>query len=333
MTYSIKGELYLTILVGLLYSCASPLHEGLDLGNPASINNAPPAAQEFTGEGINIMTIPLKQSVEVGEPLYLAIRVTNKGTKPAKIFGALRPDNTLIDIYSSVNGKEPAILAPMGDMDSGGSIDLAPGQTVGDIAPIFFGANGWNFSQPGTYRISVVLRVPVEKGIAMFRSSEAVIEVKPSEAGQELLSMEKLETFQAGKFLLWRSGDHLENGIKALREISKRYPSTVLTAYISAARAHNLSEPFANYIIGKVRLPDCEQADRLRKTYDTEILSENLQIEEYISRAKCHAEEKQWKEAMQVLKAGAGLSKERPEFMGYRRTIMKMQERLQQYLN
>ena len=333
MTYSKKKKLIITIAVGLLYSCASPLHEGLDLGKPASINNATPAAQEFSGEGVNITATPLKNAVELGEPIYIAIYVTNKGTEPVKIIGSLKPDNPLVDIYSSAKGKEPVILAPMGDMDSAGSIDLGPGQTTGDIAPIFFGANGWNFTQPGTYRISVVVRVPVEKGFARFRSSEAVIEVKPSEAGKELFSMEKLDTYQAGKFLLWRSGDHLENGIKALREISKRYPSAVLTTYITAARAHNLSKPFANYIIGKVRLPDCKQADRLRKTMDMGILSENLQIQEYISRARCHAERKQWNEAMQALKTGAGLTKEQPEFIGYRKTIMMMQERLQRYQN
>ncbi|MDJ0807737.1 MAG: hypothetical protein QNJ78_13000, partial [Gammaproteobacteria bacterium] len=79
--------------------------------------------------------------------------------------------------------------------------------------------------------------------------------------------------------------------------------------------------------------PDCKQADRLRKTMDMGILSENLQIQEYISRARCHAERKQWNEAMQALKTGAGLTKEQPEFIGYRKTIMMMQERLQRYQN
>ena len=62
------------------------------------------------------------------------------------------------------------------------------------------------------------------------------------------------------------------------------------------------------------------------------MLTENLVIEDYISKAKCHAEMKRWKEAGEALDAGSKLSKDRPEFRAYYQTIAEMQKRLNEYL-
>ncbi len=332
MTFSSLSKLFILAVISALIGCTSPLQQGLDLGDPAPIANAPAPASVSQGDGIKVIAMPLKQSVELGEPIYLALRVTNMRQEPVNIIGGLRPGGGLIEIYSiGANGKK-VFLAPLSESDFGGSTTLAPKQTIGDVFPIFFGANGWNFKNAGEYRISAQIKVPTKDGFSSFSSEPAVLKVESSKAGQALFSGDDRSSMEAGKFLLWRSGDHLEAGIKHLSSVSEQYPNSALSSYISAARAQNYSEPFANYIVRKVRAPRCQQANSLRKLVKTNVLTENLLIEDYISQAKCYAESQDWKEANKALDAGFKLSADRPEFRAYSQSIAKMQKRLRRYL-
>jgi hypothetical protein len=315
-----------------MFGCTSPLKKGLDLGDPAPISKAPSPASVSQGDGIKVIAMPLKQTVELGEPVYLALRVINEGQEPVNIIGRLRPGEGLIEIYSNGAKGEKVILPPIGESDFDGITSLAPNQTIGDVFPIFFGANGWNFTEAGEYRISALLKIPTKGGFLSFSSEPAVIKVESSEAGQALFSAEQRSSIEAGKYLLWRSGDHLEAGIELLTSLSEQHPNSVLSSYISAAHAQNYSEPFANYKTGKVRAPDCQKANSFRQMVNTDVLTENLLIEDYISQAKCHAENQNWEEARIALDSGSRLSADRPEFMAYYQSIAKMQERLRQYI-
>ncbi len=331
MTFSSLSKLFMFALISVLFGCASPLKHGRDLGDPALIADAPAPASVSQGDGVKVTAMPLKQSVELGEPIYLALRVTNMRREPVKIIGGLRPGDGLIEIYSIDVNKEKVLLAPLSESDFGGSTTLAPKQAMGDVFPIFFGANGWNFKEVGEYRIFVQLKLQTEDGFSSFSSEPAVIKVESSKAGQALFSVDDLRSIEAGKFLLWRSGDHLESGIKHLTLISKQNPNSAISSYIFAALVRNYSEPFANYIVGKVREPSCQQASSLREMIKTNVLTENLLIEDYISQAKCHAESQSWREAKKALDAGYKLSAGRPEFMAYSQSIAEMQKRLSQF--
>lgn len=332
MTFNSLSKLFVFGIFSVLIGCTSPLKQGLGLGDPASIANAPAPAKVSQGDGIKVTAMPLKRGVELGEPVYLALRVTNMGQEPVKIIGALRPGDGLIEVYSVDAKGKKVLLAPYSQGDFGGSTTLAPKQTMGDVFPIFFGANGWNFKEAGEYRITVQLKVPTKGGFSSFSSKPVVLKVGSSKAGKALFSENALTSKQAGKFLLWRSGDHLEAGIKHLTLLSKQHPNSALSSYITAARVQSDSEPFANYIVRRVRAPNCQQANSLRKMMNTNVLPENLLIEDYISQAKCHAESKRWREAKKALDASSKLSADRPEFRAYSQSIAKMQKRLSKYL-
>lgn len=332
MTFRLLSNLLMFALISALVGCASPLQQGRDLGDPASIADAPAPASVSQGDGIKVTAMLLKQTVELGEPVYLALRVTNMRREPVKIIGGLHPGEGLIEIFSmGANGKK-VLLAPLSKSDFGGSTTLTPKQTMGNVFPIFFGANGWNFKEVGEYHISVQLKVPTKNGFSIFSSEPVVIKVESSKAGQALFSVDDSNSMEAGKFLLWRSGDHLEAGIKQLTLFSKQYQNSALSSYIFAALVHSYSEPFANYIVQEVRAPICQQANSLREMIKTNVLPENLLIEDSISQAKCHAESKNWREAKKALDVGFKLSADRSEFKAYSQSIEEMKKRLGQYL-
>jgi hypothetical protein len=332
MSFRSRSKLFMFALLSALVGCTSPVKQGLDLGDPASIVDAPPPASVSQGDGIKVMVMPLKPSVELGEPIYVALRVTNMRQDPVKIMGGLRPGMGLIEIYSISAKGEKGLLPPLSESDFGEATTLPPQQTRGDVFPIFFGANGWNFKEAGDYRISAQFKVPTQDGFLSFNSEPAVIKVEPSKAGQALFSGDDRSSMEAGKFLVWRSGDHLEAGMKHLMQIAKQHPNSALSSYIFAARAQNYREPFANYIVRQVRAPNCQQANAIRKMVTKNVLPENLLIEDYMSQAKCHAESQDWREAQNSLEAGAKLSADRPEFRAYAQSIAEMQERLRKYL-
>ena len=333
MSFRSLSKLFMFALMSAFFGCTNPLTEGLNLGDPAKISEAPPPAPVSPGDGIKILVMPLKPSVEVGEPIYVAVRVTNMRQEPVKIVGGLRPGVGLLELYSMGPKGEKRLLPPLIESDFEQATTLAPQETIGDVFPIFFGANGWNFQEAGEYRITAQLNVPAKDGLSSFTSEPAVLTVQGSKAGQALFSGEGRTAMQAGKFLLWRSGDHLEAGINHLMQISKQHPNSALSSYIFAARAQNLSEPFANYMVQKVRAPNCEEANALRKMVNIHVLPENLVIEDYMAQAKCHAESQGWREAQEALDAGAKLTAERPEFRAYAHSIAEMQERLRKYLD
>lgn len=333
MTFRSLLFLFVLALTSIVSGCTSPLHEGLDLGDPAPISKASAPASVSQGEGIKVIVMPLKSSVELGEPIYLALRVTNIRQEPVNIIGNLQPGEGMVEIYSIGPKGEKVLLPPLSEADYSGSTNLAPQQTMGDVFPIFFGANGWNFNKAGEYRISAQLKIPNKGGFSSFSSEPVVIKVESTKAGETLFSTKDARSnMEAGKFLLWRSGDHLEAGITHLTQLSEHYPNSALSSYITAARIQNYSEPFANYIEKQVRAPDCQKANALRKMVNTNVLPDNLLMEDFISQAKCHADSKNWKEAKKALDSGSKLSVERPEFRAYSQSIADMQKRLKQYL-
>lgn len=331
MTSQTYIKLFIFALIGTLSACTSPLHQGLDLGDPAPISKAPLPVKVTEGKGVNIKVIPMKQTVELGEPVYVAIRVTNLRQESIRMIGSLRPGDGFVEIYMEGLDKDKVLLPPISDTDFEGVTILKPNQSIGDVIPVFFGANGWNFTQPGDYRISASLTLQTEAGLSRFNSEAAGIKVE-SVASNAIFTEEGPASVQAGKFLLWRSGDHLQAGIKQLVEHAKNQPESALSSYVAAARAQNYSEPFANYAVKKVRPPNCRQANEIRNSIKKGVLPDNLLIEGYMSQAKCFALEKNWSKAKRALDAGEKLSRGAPEFSAYYQVIKQMQKYLAEFL-
>lgn len=325
-------KIFIPAALFTLAAC-SPNQEGVEnLGDPASIGAAPPAVTVTQGKGVTMQIELLKQTVELGEPVYLAIRVRNDRKVPVQIPGSLQLGMGTVKVFSSSEKGKKTYLAPLAVADFADAMDLAPGQTIGAVVPIFFGSGGWYFDKEGKYEISASITLAGKESMEEFSSASTTLSVMPSDAGKLLVQEKGPDSFEAGKFLLWRSGDHLQGGMKLLSKVAEKRPDSVLSAYIYAAMAQSYSEPFANYKENKLRAADCNKAAAFRAKVKPELLSRNIQIEEYIAEAKCAAETKSWKQAKLALDRGQKLASGAPEYMGYYNTILTMQRLLSKYL-
>ncbi|SFG31019.1 hypothetical protein [Neptunomonas qingdaonensis] len=317
----------------LMAGCVSPAGQGLNLGDPASVGSASPAASLSQGSALELVAEPLKHTVKLGEPVYLALHVTNAGNEPVRLVGSLRPGEGLVEVSAAYEQGKSITLAPLTESDFENTVLLESGQTIGNTFPIFFGANGWNFKAPGKYQISVRLLVPTDGKFIYFDSKAVDLYVTAAESGKLLFAADQRTLIESGKFLLWRTGDHLESGIKHLQMVSDKYPRSSIASYNSAALANNLSEPFTNYLVGEVRVPNCSMADEYRKQINYDLLPTNLLVEDSISRAKCHAEKANWKGTRSALNRGSKLVGDRSEFSGYFKSIEEMKRNLERHIS
>ncbi len=331
MRGSIYAWCFQTLAALALTGCVAPAGGTWPREGVASIADAPRAAVVTPGSGLQLEVRPFKSTVELGEPVYLAIRLTNTGQEPRTVAGHLPPGEGLLDVFIAGPGDQFVEFSPLGESDFGEAarIALTPGESTGDVAPVFVGGNGWTFTEVGPYRISASLLVPgKDGGFAAFRSEPASLDVVEAEAGRRLLATEPKTLLEAGKFLLWRSGDHLQAGQAALASIAEALPQSALAAYVQSAFARSFSESFADYRVGVVRPPDCARAAVHRAAVDTARLPANLQIEDEIAMARCHALEGELRSALRHLSGAAKLADGRPELAPLAARVAEMQENL-----
>lgn len=329
--HAFRKTLFL-FFIGALVGCTSPLTKDLDLGEPASIFAAPQPAKKVEGIGLTLTAAPLKQNVELGEPIYLAVRLTNTHRDSIKIIGKLRPEDGFIEVFAKTPDGRTVLLSPFSEGDFGGHFNLAPGERIGDVFPIFFGSNGWYFDTPGEYHIYAQLEVPGQQDRSVYESEAVRLSVRDTDSGKALFETDQRTRIEAGKFLVWRGGDHLIKGQNHLKSIWKRYPDSALSSYIGSAFAKSYSEPFADYRTGKVRPPNCAAANELRREQGDMMLPDNLRIDDAMVRAKCFAEQRRWQDAKDALDAAYQLANKGPEFGSLVRAVTEMQERLKNTL-
>lgn len=331
MRGSIYAWCFQTLAALALAGCVTPAGGTWPREGVASISGASSPAAVAPGSGLQLEVTPFKPTVELGEPVYLALRLTNTGSEPRTVAGYLPPGEGLLDVFIEAPGGKLVEFSPRGESDFGEAarIVLEPGESAGDVAPIFFGGDGWTFTEAGSYRISATLLVPdKDGGFTAFRSEPASLDVVEAEAGRSLLATDPKTLIEAGKFLLWRSGDHLEAGQAALASIAEAHPRSALAAYVQSAFARSFSESFADYRLGAVRPPDCARAATHRAAVATARLPANLQIEDDIAMTRCHALEGTLRGALRHLSAAAKLADGRPELAPLAARVAETREHL-----
>ena len=255
-----------TLALALISGCGSPLQSGQDLGDPASISKAPKPLETSESNAMTLSIKPLKSVVELGEPTYVALVIRNTSRSRYSVVGDLSGQNENVAVFIEGPGKKRARFAPYSQGDSENILNLALGQSAGNIIPVFFGADGWTFRQPGEYLIYAEL-IASGDGFSRFRSEPAKLTVKRSAAGDALFKSEANTVREAGKFLLWRSGDHLAKGQRHIASIAEKYPDTALASHIQATFARSASEPFADYTKNEMRPADCKRCDKFAEPY------------------------------------------------------------------
>lgn len=309
--YSVTVLLIAFVLAG----CTLPRKpEGGAVVNP---RDARPAARPVNSAALHLSLVAEDREYLVGEPVYLTISLENRGTENERVFGRLRPADG--QTHVSMSGpRKRGIFAPLAtsDLDETAMVELAPGEIIGDVFPVFFGAAGWTFLQSGTYEVSASYETPnKQRQIVHVESAPISVRIKKSEDGaSDHLVQEGRASLDVGKFLLWQAGDHLTEGKRRLETLIQQWPRSPLAHYARFTLAKSLSEPFSNYSTKAVRPPDCETAKRLLSETDLSVLPRNLQVQLHLARMRCEIERQDLEAARQSIERVRELIKNRVEY-------------------
>ncbi len=192
------------VLIGalLLAGCTAPAGGTWPRSGVMSPGSANPTAQPVPADTLRLTAEFERRLYVVGEPVYLTARLANTGSRPQRVIGSLDPSDGAVDIMVSLPNGEHRHFAPLGEADNDESIfvSLAPGEVLGGIVPIFFGASGWTFAEPGIYTITATYRSPTGLGQIQETGTPAVtIEVQPSVAGNSLIQDDRQVAVEAGQ--------------------------------------------------------------------------------------------------------------------------------------
>jgi hypothetical protein len=256
-----------------------------------------------------------KTSYVLGEPVYLTARLRNSGSSAVRVPIALNPTQGYLHVQVTDPQERRRAVVPLAVLDDDSSpAELAAGSEVAEVFPIFFGARGWTFSQPGKYAIEAMYRAPGKEQPPLVRSNTVNITVEKGDGAGELLINSGAASQDAGKFLFWQSGDHLRRGLALLEDVMNRYPESILVDYVRAALGHNLSRAFQDYEAGRVRPPNCMAAvEQMRRVTPTR-LPTYLQVRNRLSEASCLVTMGQGKQAKPLLAEARKIIEGNPAF-------------------
>ena len=246
-------------------------------------------AEEPSASSALRLTLDLSRSaLTLGEPVYATVRLVNSGERPVEVFKHLDPQTGALQIDVSSSSRPRKVFLPLFYADAVRTrTALAPGETITAVFPIFYGALGWTFDRPGTYRVTAEYR-PLDGAQRNWIRSPAVdVTVGEEAGGGASLMAGTSASEEAAKFLLWQRGDHLRAGQALLTNLLAQHPDSRLADYARLAFGRNLSRSFRDYTVGQVRQADCEPALAYLQKVRSERLPDYLQIQQRLDEARC----------------------------------------------
>jgi len=308
-----------SFLALLLAGCTAPTGGPWPREGVVSPASAEPPAQAVAAENLSLTISTDRSRYALGEPIYLYLRVRNQAAQSRPAVSSLDPADGAVDLLiTGPDGKQrpfrPLVRA---DVDASLQVELGPGEDIGGIAPIFFGADGWSFAAPGRYGLTAVYAVPKDGRISRAAAPAITIDIEASPLGTRLLGEDDAVRVEVGKFLTWQTGDHLERGQRRLRALLDAAPDSLLADYIHVAFARSLSEPFMDYQRGKVRPADCPRALRHLARVDLGRMPAYVRMQSALAGARCQLLVRNWQAAAGHLAEARSVKQGRPEFQDY----------------
>lgn len=256
-----------------------------------------------------------KPALTLGEPVYATVRLANVGPKPIDVFKLLDPQTSAIQIEVSSASRPRLVFLPLFYTDAVHTrTTLASGEAVVAVFPIFYGALGWTFDRPGTYRVTAEYRPQGGAQRDWIRSSAVSVAVADEKGAAALFMTGTSASEEAAKFLLWQRGDQLQAGQTLLTGLLTQYPDSPVADYALLAFGRNLSRSFRNYAVGKIREADCEPALSYFQRVRSDRLPVFLQIQQRLDEARCLIKLSRPAEARASMEQAERLRAGRPEF-------------------
>lgn len=256
-----------------------------------------------------------KTTLVLGEPVYATVRLVNTAQAPVEVSRLLDPQTGHVHIEVASPSRPRFIYLPLFSSDAvHARTSLAPGEDITATFPIFYGALGWTFHRPETYGIVAGYRYSIGAQHVLVQSNPVSVTVVDEGGPGSLLMSGAPASEEAGKFLLWQRGDHLEAGQSLLTDLFQTFPDSPVADYARLAFGRNLSRSFRNYAVGRVRPADCESALTYLRQVRTDRLPALLQVQRHLDEARCLARLAKPDEAGEALKQAKQAGGDRPEF-------------------
>ena len=274
-----------------------------------------------------------KTSLVLGEPVYVTVRLINTGQAPVDVAKLLTPQTGDVHIEVASANRPRFIYLPLFYSDAvRARRSLAPGEQIAAAFPIFYGALGWTFHRPETY--GIVAGYGFSSGAQHVRvQSNPVSVTVVDEGGPGALLMSGTPAGEeAGKFLLWQRGDHLEAGQALLSDLLKTFPDSPVADYTRLAFGRNLSRSFRNYAVGRIRPPECEAALEYFHKVRTDRLPALLQVQQHLDEARCLTRLSKPDQAGESLTQAKQAGEDRPEFRLLFQQAVRLEPALMQTL-
>lgn len=322
--------LFVAIAVAVA-GCHTPAGGRWPQQGTVSPSDAAPKAVIVPSNQLALSVAPERSSYRVGEPVYLAITLRNTSERAERVIGSLHPEDGAVDVViATLDGRQREYV-PLGEADHDETIfqSLAPGATIGNMVPVFFGGAGWTFDKPGRYTITAYYRLPDgKKTVRESKSTPVTIDIEASPEGSKLIG-DGQASREAGKFLTWQAGDHLEKGRSQLSELMQQTPDSPLASYANFAFGRSWGDSFMDYRNRLVRPANCELAMRhLAKLRDADV-TDFIRVQSAITSARCAAQRKEFGAARGHIGSVKKMAGAKPE---YRSILVRLAE-LEKYVN
>jgi hypothetical protein len=246
---------------------------------------ASPAAGQDASSGLAVTAELEKQEFALGEPVYLIVRLHNRGTREVRLPNVLQEVNGFLHVHVRGPQGAPRVYVPLAQADDEGVLTLAAGASASSVVPVFFGAAGWTFPAPGDY--SLVTAITVPGSAEPIRSQPTRLQVRPDPAGARLVGRTR-GGFEAGRFLLWQSGDHLTAGRALLDSIAREAPRSPVAQHALYVEGRANSRSFSDFRAQRVRQPEPRRALETLGRADERALPRYVLIQKRLAEASSY---------------------------------------------
>lgn len=264
-----------------------------------------------------------RATVELGEPVYVTVRLINSDARPVLVRPLLDPRDGYLKISVRTADGVGVGYMPLAVRDSDDpAVTLAPRAQVARTIPIFFGATGWVFKAPGTYTVRARFEAPRAEGARIdLTAAPVTIVVRDGHAALRALVSGSEASLQAGRFLEWRGGDQLTEGRALLERTASELPDSPLASHYRVASARSWVRPFKDYRAGRVRAAEPARALADLEKVREEHLPAAVLAEKRIAQVSALLGSNRSKEAAELLSRIGPMLNERPELSDFREQV------------
>lgn len=293
----------------------------------ASLTGMRAVAQE-PASGLSLKIETERSSYEMAEPVYLIVRVVNQGKTEVSVMPLLSPKDGLLAISIRDPAGAGVGFQPLASRDRDAApVSIPPGGQLATTFPIFFGATGWVFRTPGRYTVRAEFDVQTGAGKPrVIRSAPMVVTIEDSRSENARTLMDGTPgSLEAGKFLVWGSGDHLVRGIERLNRFAAGTKTSRLVDHYRVALGRNWSRPFKNYKLGAVRPAEYSRAVTELAQARDEVLPGVVRLEKYLAQANSLLGSARQTEALDALRRARALFNERAELAEFKEQVERLE--------